>query len=55
MEKTVCGFWKTWKTQGISFFQDCKHPGGGVPLPTGEGSKNKLQSSQNPYDLGLGV
>ena len=26
LEKTTQTFWKTWKTQGISFCQICKHP-----------------------------
>jgi len=27
LEKTGQTVWKTWKTQGISFCQICKHPG----------------------------
>ena len=26
LEKTTQTVWKTWKTQGISFCQICKHP-----------------------------
>jgi len=26
MEKTTQTVWKTWKTEGISFCQICKHP-----------------------------
>ena len=26
LEKTIQTVWKTWKTQGISFWQICKHP-----------------------------